>query len=277
MESEKKKFADSSNSIIFHTNTDEKEYPIYITSDKEIWLKAKPYRVERTPPQSSWDSERVSKHYDVPIIACFFVKDVSRAFSLRYNEVTESNMPFSHPLFQKAFSAIVEIAKPEDWRPTFVQGYEIGYEVYQGDMEKLLGESKAHAIKIISSDTPLSGIKFKGKAAWAIAFDWKKRILAKYPELEPYIYISGESGKHERAYTRVNIKLPVSNKDFDDIFTRALSNVIQQVSIADELEKQIQELEKQIETKKAELKALEDQLSNLKLKYQLESIKKQLI
>jgi len=71
--------------------------------------------------------------------------------------------------------------------------------------------------------------------------------------------------------------LPVSNKDFDDIFTRALSNVIQQVSIADELEKQIQELEKQIETKKAELKALEDQLTNLKLKYQLESIKKQLI
>ena len=277
MESEKKKFADSSSSLIFNTNTDEKEYPIYITSDKEIWLKAKPYRVERISPQDSWDSERVIKHYDVPIVASFFVKDVSEVFSLKHNEITESNMPFSHPLFQKALSAIVEIAKPDDWRPTTIKGYEIGYEVYQGDMEKLLGESKAHAIKIISNDTPLSGVKFKGKVAWAIAFDWKKRILAKYPELEPYIYVSGESGKHERAYTRVNIKLPVSNKDFDDIFTRALSNVIQQVSIADELEKQIQELEKQIETKKAELKALEDQLTNLKLKYQLESIKKQLI
>jgi len=64
---------------------------------------------------------------------------------------------------------------------------------------------------------------------------------------------------------------------FKVLDVQIVSSFVKQVVVQDELEKQIQELEKQIETKKAELKALEDQLTNLKLKYQLESIKKQLI
>jgi len=256
----KKRIASTPEDIVFFTNTDEREYPVYITHDREVWLKAKPHRVEER--MNEWGHVSPKRIYDVPIVATFFVKQI--------DEVKED---IKHGLLEKAINTVGEVTK----KNADVIREIIKYEIYRGDMEHLIGEAVAYVVKVISVETPLSGLKYKEKAAWAVGYDWKKRIIAKAPELEKYTYLKGQEGKHGRAYVRVVVKLPVPTEEFTRLFNLALSSIATQASPVSELEEQVKRLEELIAQKHRELQALQEQLSQLKLKLQLETMKRQVV
>ena len=145
-----KRIANTATDLIFYTNTDESDYPIYITSECEVWLKARPRE---------------------SILATFFVKRVAEAGDV------------GHEMYDVAVQAITEVAKSE---PEKISRLEITYEVYRGDMESLIGEAKAYAVLVLSRATPFR--RDRGRA-WAIGFDWKKRAAAKYPAIARFLYL----------------------------------------------------------------------------------------
>jgi hypothetical protein len=145
-----KRIANTANDLIFYTNTDESDYPIYITSEREVWLKARPRG---------------------PILATFFVKRVTEVGDV------------SHELHDVAVQAIAEVTKSE---PEKISRLEITYEVYRGDVEELLGEADAYAVLVLSRATPFR--RDRGRAG-AIGFDWKKRAGAKYPGIANFLYL----------------------------------------------------------------------------------------
>ncbi|MEM2100344.1 MAG: hypothetical protein QXP45_03280 [Thermoproteota archaeon] len=253
--SNEKRIANAAEDLIFFTDTSQQNYPIYVTPDREVWLKARPHRLVG----DEWNKKRV---YDIQVAATFFVKNV---------EKTDAEL--SHELLEVAKNIMQEVTKKE----VTIKKIEITYEVYQGDMARLLGEAKAYAIKIISDETPYSGVKYSSRQAWAIGYDWKKRIIAKAQQLEKYVYLIGEEGKKGRAYVCVIAKFPIVTQEFARLFNMALASATTAQIIVSELEEQIKKLEEVIKQKESELQALKEQLQQLQLKLQLEQMKRAVV
>lgn len=232
--------------LVFYTNTDESSYPIYVDANRKLWIKTKPFEVVK----DEYGVER-KRRLNVPVVATFYVKRVEEA---------SENTP--HELLEKA----VDVVKEVTMSSVTVKRLVITYEVYAGEMDRLLGEAKAYAIKVMTAYTPYSGVKYSGRKAWAIGYEWKKRIVAKAPELEKYVYLKGEEGRKERAYVRVIVKLPVPTQELVNLFNLALgtTTATTDATTTADIEKQIAELERLIEQKRAELRALEEQLHSLK-------------
>lgn len=250
----------SEEDLIFRTDTDSSQYPIYVTAS-DIWLRAKPYRKIE-------EFGATKKIYDVPILSTFFVKSVE-----------EEQGGLTHELLETAVNTLKEITGKDP----HIEKFRINYEVYEGDMERLLGEASAYAIRLISIETPLSGKPGRGRAAWAIGYDWKKRICAKANIkaniLEKYTYVKGEEGRCGKAHVRVIIKLPIPTEEFTKLFNAMLKSSITttEITITTEIEGQIKQLQEAIAQKENELQALKEQLSRLQLKLQLEQMKRQVV
>ncbi|MEM2363836.1 MAG: hypothetical protein QXQ20_09105 [Candidatus Nezhaarchaeales archaeon] len=236
------RYVNSAEDLVLYTDTDQKEYPLFIAANREVYVKKRPKDVTAT----------------------FYVKNVSK-----------TDVELKHDLLNTSISIIKELTGEE----AVMERLEIVYEVYVGDRERLVGEAKAYAIRIITCYTPYSGAKFGRAKAWAIGFDWKKRIAAREPRLEKYVYIKGEEGRKGRAYVRVVVKLPVVTDEFVKLFNMALTSATAtQVSpVVADLEEQVKKLEELIKQKEAELQALREQLQQLKLKLQLEQMKMKMV
>jgi hypothetical protein len=245
------KTANSVLDLILHTDVEESEYPIYVTDTREIWLKARPHRLE----QPKTDYEYPKRVYDVPILATFLVKSAQQT-----NDGT-------HELYAQATQALAEISKAEPR----VTRFEVTYEVWKGDRERPLGEAKGYIIYLDSQTTPFSGGRFAASRAWAVGFDWKKRLVAKYPQLEKFVQLKGKEVRRGGADVWLRIRLPVATPQLERLFNMAVSS--SQVGANYELERQVEALKQAIEQKRAELKALQEQLDALLLKLQLEKLK----
>ena len=248
---ERVRYVCSPQDLVFYSDLDKSHYPIYISENNSIWIKKKPFRVE--------NGVKVS---NAPINASFYVKGVQ--------EITED---IKHHLLEVAIQGITEITKEEPE----VKKYCISYEVYKGDMERFVGEAMAYCIKVISCNTPFSGLKMQYDKAWAVGYDWRKRLTAKYPDIERYTYIKGESGRVGRAYVRIIIKLPIVTSEFERLFNAVIGTTTTQVSVISDLEKQIQSLQDEIKKREVELQALKQELESLQLKLQLEKAKEGLM
>jgi len=240
---EKQRIVNSAEDLIFYTNTDESEYPIFITNNREIYTKVKPKDTSST------------------VVATFYVSKIEEVSQLE------------HPLREMAVQALKDVTKSELNKVTNLK---IHYEVYRGDREELVTEVFAYCVKIESKSTPYSGSKYAGSKAWAIGYDWHKRLCAKYPQLSKYSYVKGETGSKERASVWISIKLPVVTPEFEKVFNAVISPA-PTVSLVSELDKQISELKNLIEAKKKELEELEKRLQELITKRQLEELKKAII
>lgn len=157
-------------------------YPIYVTEERELSLKRRPPKVAST----------------------FFVVSVE-----------ETVEELSHPLLERLRAAIREVTKKEEK----VKRFRIVYEAYRGDREELVGTASAYVIKVVTADTPYSGVKGEAevKRAFAIAYDWLKRITARVPEARSYGGVEKEVHL-KRTYVKVFFKLPVSTLDFNNLF-----------------------------------------------------------
>jgi hypothetical protein len=222
---EKKRVASTPELLIFYTNTDESNYPIYITQTREVFIKRRP------------------------------ASDIAATFVLKSVQKTEIEL--THPLLETARKAIQEVSKAEVGEEVKA---ELLYEVYRGDMEVFLGEANAYYIRVSSKETPFSGLKHEKSKAWAVGFDWARRISAKYPMLNGYCYVKGEEGNKGRAYVHVTVKLPIPTPEFVKLFNKALAVA----SIEErQLDEQIEELKKLISEKEKELAELKAKLEEL--------------
>jgi len=240
---EKQKIVNSAEDLIFYTNTDESEYPIFITTNRELYIKVKPKDTSST------------------VVATFYVSKIEEVSQLE------------HPLREMAVQALRDITKSTLEK---VKNLKISYEVYRGDREELVTEVNAYCVKVESVSTPYSCRKYASSKAWAIGYDWHKRLCAKYPQLSKYSYVKGETGSKERANVWISIKLPVITPEFEKVFNAVLTST-PTVSVVSELDKQISELKNLIEAKKRELEELEKKLEELVTKRQLEELKKAII
>jgi len=243
---EKKRIVRTAADLVFYTDTDESEYPIYVTADREVWLKAKPHTVE------ALDEYTTVKRYNIPVIAMFYVRCAR----------VEDGEQVVHPLLDTATAAVREVTKEE---PEVLK-YAITYEVYRGEAE-LIGEAGAYVIKVVSRETPFSGVKNERDRAWAVGFTWRKRLAAKYPQLAQYVYLVGENEKGMRARVRLAVKLPVVTPELEKLFSAALQAMPTAPAPAAaraSLVQEVQELERLIAEKERELAELRARLEELK-------------
>lgn len=245
---ERRRLASSAADLLFYTDTNVSDpYPIFVTSDGEVWLKAKPHRVDQ--------GQRV---YDVPVAATFFVQSV------------EKNDSADHELLKEAVEAVKAVTRdiPDVIKKT------VRYEVYSGDMESLLGEATGIVVKVVSR-VPYSGISGYAKRAWAIGYDLKKRLSAKYPQLSRYVYIDGhENDLKRRATVWLVVKLVKASSELEELFGRAVRVCAKPVDTEVSLiEAELARLKKEIEEKEAELANLKEKYNALLMKLNLEKMK----
>ncbi len=243
-EGREKRIVNTAEDLVFYTDTDQQNYPIFISEEREVWIKRRPRR--------QVNGRTV---YTKPV-ATFFVKSVER-----------KNIDVSHELVEQAISTMRDVTCGD----VTVEKIEIVYEVYDGDSEKLLGEAKAYAIRLTSRPAPGS----TPAQVWAIGQEWRKRIAAKVPELSTYTYIKKKTdGADEEVH--VVVKLPVATEELRELFNRAVALKLAQ-SIISDLEEQVKRVEEMIKVKEQELQELRERLQQLQLKLQLERMKLQVV
>ncbi|MEM4454892.1 MAG: hypothetical protein QXT28_09295 [Thermofilaceae archaeon] len=201
MAEERKRVARTPEELIFFTDTGQQDYPIFIAPGLEVSIKRRP---------------------QAGILATFYVTSVE---ALEEGEEAEK---VTHPLLEKAINTVQEVTKNE----AKVKKLKITYEIYRGDREELLGTAVGYAIKVRSVDSPYSGDKWESKRAYAIAFDWKKRIAARAPELSPFLYVDGKSAKRGKAWAWVVVKLPVATPELAQLFKAAVTGATAVVTAA---------------------------------------------
>ncbi|MEM4592448.1 MAG: hypothetical protein QW196_03520, partial [Sulfolobales archaeon] len=231
-------------------------YPVYIATDGEIWLKKKPpsvaltlYTTIRRRANFKFDSEEEFKN---KIVSDALIQP--EELDNRVAEAVKASLEFNNV-------------------DRFAFVYEIEYETYAGDYERLIGTFKATVVKMIVE----SRFRCWDKQAWAISFEWEKRIKARHPGLAKYTYAKANIGR--RNYARVIMKIPFAPKELDEVLAKALASatVTAQTSFISDLEEQVKKLEELIKQKEAELQALREQLQQLRLKLQLEKMKMQVV
>lgn len=245
MKTRNSKRVNNAEDIYIHTIIDNEEsYPIYITPPPqcEIWLKKKPASIalsfhvtvnRRLDHSKSFHSKET-------------FEEAAAAFSISIDERVRA-----------ASAALLELGNID----RHLSVYDVTYEVYAGDFEKLLSTINTVVVKL----TAESKFRCTEKQAWAISFEWEKRIKAKHPMLAKYTYPKAIIGR--RNYARVVIKIPFASRELDDILAKSLQSAVSEA--VSELE-EIRVLEEQIKIKEQELQMLKEQL----LKLQLEQMKK---
>jgi len=242
--------------LVFYTDTDSSDYPIYITPSREIWLKKKPKDIAYTL------HTRVK---ELQTVTSFFSDE--NDFKEKMDKIGLANA-CQNEIVNTSVKAVISELQNVDRR---VKIFDVEYELFEGDHERFIDTAKAKILKIIVD----SRFRCFDKQAWAISFEWEKRIKAKYPILQKYIYAKAIIGK--RNYARIIIKVPLITKEFEEFFKKIIPTTITQIPATLELEQQIKQLEEVIQQKQVELQALQEQLNQLKLKLQLEQMKQKLI
>jgi hypothetical protein len=199
--SEKKlepRYAKTAADLVFFTNTDQSEYPIYLLPSTEIRYKRKPEDAEK--------------------YATFYVKEIELLVGEEEREVRK----------RVAMLETVERVAKEVGRRAEVHVYAIHYEVYKGDFEELVATVKVPFIRIRIEPPFPSSAAFDEKRAWAIAFTTRKRLLQKLPSdvaalVEKYCYLKEYEKKRYKPMPHVFIKIPVVTPELETVFKNVLA------------------------------------------------------
>jgi hypothetical protein len=187
------RYAKTAEELVFFTNTDEREYPIYLLPNAEIRYKRKPEDAEK--------------------FATFYVKGIEVLVGEEGRKVRE----------RVATIFEVERVAKEVGRRAEAYTYSIQYEVYKGDFEELVASVAVPYIKIRIEPPFPSSASFDEKRAWAIAFTTRKRLLQKLPPdvaalVEKYCYLKEYERKRFEPMPHVFIKIPVVTPEFEKVF-----------------------------------------------------------
>lgn len=223
--------------------------------------------------ECSEDLLLVIKDYDwgYPV---FIAPDKSVSIKKRPNEVQatffvkdfrEQEEKLEHLLLNKAIDALREIYAEEPK----IRSCRINFEIYYGDLEKFIGEATGHLILINGREYESSN----EKQAWAVSFERKKRLAAKFPELQKYVFVRGLPKSKKYYATQLRIKLPIVNEKLENLVKEAFKVVKENYG---ELTAEIEKTKRLIQEKEKEIEFLKERLRQLEMQMELEKMKSKL-
>jgi hypothetical protein len=250
------RFARSPEELVFYTDTDESDYPIYLLPNYEIRMKKRPeaqrFAVFHLRSSKTAEYYRTSDWLD----RYFYVASV-KVVGLDEYVQAYPQLPLPH-LFETAQSLKASVA---------IRTIQLDYEVYKGDYEALVAEASATTVSVAICP-PFSGANSE-KQMFAITYSTQKRLLAKLPELNDKTYIAKVWGR--RSFMPcVIVKFCFPSQELILAFDEVKAYLDLAVAEAPSarpirpIDTEIEELEKTIAEKERELAELKTKLEELR-------------
>jgi hypothetical protein len=188
------RFARSAEELVFHTDTDREDYPIYLLPSLEVSY--------RKPEDEEGEGR----------FAVFHVKEVAREAGAAANiepEVGRVCAMFPRLPLREVVAAACGVARPLGVR---VFALRVTYEVYRGDYAELVGEAAA-LCAIVEVEPPSPSGAGEGQRR-AVAHTTARRLQAKLPEgLRGRVYVAAKGGRPV-----VRVKLPSPSPELERLF-----------------------------------------------------------
>jgi hypothetical protein len=207
------KYAKSPEDLIFYTDTNQGDYPIYLLPNFEIHYKKKPVDAEKYVVFHVKSVEHVDSY-------CNFTYPTLCTSAVTKSSLNEFIEKYNVELFKTIINAIDEKDRRLNLYATIIE-----YEVYGGDYEELLGEAEAKALFL--KIQPPYPIRADEKTKFAITYSFLKRLLAKLPqdirekvERLAYVTVNHVERKLGR-FPVIKIKLPVPSNKLQELFEKA--------------------------------------------------------
>jgi hypothetical protein len=234
-EEQRLRFARTPDELIFNTDTDQYDYPIFVDPlSTRMYIKHEPEDVD---------------HYSV-----FYVKSIvaEEEETRRIMDDAEKQGLFDKKAFELVFNAFKSLGlNPK------VYHKEITYEVYKGNYEEMIGGGvKAYAVFIEAVVSKgWSGTVERNspdeKRQWAIAYSYLKRLKAQLPDLLfRHVYLKRHDVSRRRYEILLLAKFGVPSQEFSGAFNKAVleyAHEIQSVPTAVDAEKEQPQQAPQIE------------------------------
>jgi len=214
---QKLKFARTPDELIFNTDTDQSDYPIFVDPlSARMYIKHEPEDVD---------------HYSV-----FYVKSVvhiaKEEETRKIMDDAEKQGLFDKKAFELVLNAVKVLLNAR------VYHKEISYEVYKGDYEELVANAKAYAVFIETEVSRGWGNTVERgspdeKRQWAIAYSYLKRLKAQLPaNLHGNIYLKTQDATRRRYRILLVIKFPIPTPEFNDAFNKAVLEYAHEIQSA---------------------------------------------
>jgi hypothetical protein len=165
------RFARSSEELVFYTDTDQSDYPIYLTPTLEVRIKKRPEDVERYVT-FHLKSIEIASHYDSE----HFYRGLPALLPRSDKEVKDLN-DYLKAYPQLPLQTVFNIANDLKCK-VYVRELKLSYEVYKGDYEELVAEVPATVLAVILE--PPYGDRFENQR-FAITYSTLKRLVSKLP------------------------------------------------------------------------------------------------
>jgi len=216
--SEKKlppRFAKSPEELVFYTDTDQSDYPIYMLPSLEIKMKKRPEDVERYATFHLKTVE-VKSFYDGKD---YLYRGLPALLGGREGNKVKDLNDYVRAYPQLPLQTIFNVAA--DIKCTvYVREMQLNYEVYKGDYEELLSEAAATVLAVILE--PPYADKFENQR-FAITYSTLKRLLSKLPPdittlIQKIAYVDKKVGSRSGAWPFIKIKFCLPSPELSNAF-----------------------------------------------------------
>jgi ribosomal protein L12E/L44/L45/RPP1/RPP2 len=219
--SEKKfepRYAHTPSDLVFYTDTDGEDYPMFVLADKSIQYKRLPKGAE---PLATFHVKRLKT------VARLGERGWSNMLDLSFFTASD---PLARPdeverQYGVPLSSMLAAAKEfaaGDGDEVYAKIVEIFFEVYRGEYGEFVAEAPARLLHI--AVVPKYSKLMDDKQRWAITFSTLKRMRQKHPifaHYEKFTYVRKEKkGVKELPY--IVIKIPLPSREFEKAFYEAL-------------------------------------------------------
>ena len=209
-ETKKFKLARTPNELIFNTDTDQSDYPIFVDPlSARMYIKHEPEDVD---------------HYSV-----FYVRSVVHVAKEEETRRIMDDAEKQGLFDKKAFELVLDAFKSLGLNPK-VYHKEITYEVYKGNYEEMVGRDvKAYAVFIeaVVSKGWAETVERNSpdeKRQWAIAYSYLKRLKVQLGSnlLFEHVYLKRHDVSRRRYEILLVAKFGVPTREFFDAFNKAV-------------------------------------------------------
>jgi hypothetical protein len=214
-ERQENRLARTPEELIFNTDTDQSDYPIFVAPSARMYIKHEPE--------------------DIDYYSVFYVKSVvyvaKEDETMKIIEEAEKQGLFDKKAFELVLNTVKTLLNAR------VYHKEISYEVYKGNYEELVANVKAYAVFIEAEvsrgwgNTVERGSSDE-KRQWAIAYSYLKRLKAQLPaNLHGNIYLKTQDVTKRRYKILLVIKFPIPMPEFNDAFNKAVLGYAHEIQL----------------------------------------------